>query len=115
MAGGQHHHRTLLDKYHPGYFGKLGMRYFHKTQQKFFCPAVNVNQLWTLVSKQTFENAQTRKDGKVPVIDCVAAGFYKVLGNGNFPQVPVIVKAKIFSSLAEKKITAAGGVCVLTA
>lgn len=22
MAGGQHHHRTNLDKYHPGYFGK---------------------------------------------------------------------------------------------
>lgn len=27
MAGGQHHHRTNLDKYHPGYFGKVGMRY----------------------------------------------------------------------------------------
>ena len=23
MAGGQHHHRTNLDKYHPGYFGKV--------------------------------------------------------------------------------------------
>lgn len=21
-AGGQHHHRILMDKYHPGYFGK---------------------------------------------------------------------------------------------
>merc|ERR1711862_240257 len=28
-AGGQHHHRILFDKYHPGYFGKVGMRYFH--------------------------------------------------------------------------------------
>ena len=27
MAGGQHHHRTNIDKYHPGYFGKVGMRY----------------------------------------------------------------------------------------
>lgn len=26
MAGGQHHHRTNIDKYHPGYFGKVGMR-----------------------------------------------------------------------------------------
>ncbi|KAL1977592.1 hypothetical protein VTN31DRAFT_451 [Thermomyces dupontii] len=25
MAGGQHHHRTNLDKFHPGYFGKVGM------------------------------------------------------------------------------------------
>ncbi|KAB8293304.1 hypothetical protein EYC80_007633 [Monilinia laxa] len=23
LAGGQHHHRTNMDKYHPGYFGKL--------------------------------------------------------------------------------------------
>jgi large subunit ribosomal protein L27Ae len=22
-AGGQHHHRILFDKYHPGYFGKV--------------------------------------------------------------------------------------------
>ena len=23
-AGGQHHHRIMMDKYHPGYFGKVG-------------------------------------------------------------------------------------------
>ena len=26
------------------------MRYFHKTQNKFFCPTINVEKLWTLVS-----------------------------------------------------------------
>jgi ribosomal protein L15 len=40
MAGGQHHHRTNLDKYHPGYFGKVGMRYFHK-QQKYVQPQID--------------------------------------------------------------------------
>ena len=29
LAGGQHHHRIMMDKYHPGYFGKVGMRVFH--------------------------------------------------------------------------------------
>ena len=29
-AGGLHHHRILFDKYYPGCFGKVGMRYFHK-------------------------------------------------------------------------------------
>jgi len=24
-AGGQHHHRILFDKYHPGYFGKVSL------------------------------------------------------------------------------------------
>jgi large subunit ribosomal protein L27Ae len=28
-AGGQHHHRILFNKLHPGYFGKKGMRTFH--------------------------------------------------------------------------------------
>lgn len=36
MAGGQHHHRTNIDKYHPGYFGKVGMRYFHKLQNQLY-------------------------------------------------------------------------------
>jgi hypothetical protein len=40
---------------HPGYFGKVGMRHFHKTTQKYHCPSVNLDKLWTLVSEQTRE------------------------------------------------------------
>merc|ERR1712156_1008999 len=50
-AGGQHHHRTLIDKYHPGYFGKVGMRHFHKTNNKYHCPTVNIDKIWSLVNK----------------------------------------------------------------
>merc|ERR1712193_578630 len=50
-AGGQHHHRINWDKYHPGYFGKVGMRYFHKTQNQFRRPVLNVDKMWSLVSK----------------------------------------------------------------
>ncbi len=45
MAGGQHHHRTNLDKYHPGYFGKVGMRYFHKLQNQFWRPVINLDKV----------------------------------------------------------------------
>jgi large subunit ribosomal protein L27Ae len=38
-----------------------------------------------------------------------------VLGKGQLPAQPVVVKAKFFSKLAEKKIKEAGGACVLTA
>lgn len=48
MAGGQHHHRTNLDKYHPGYFGKVGMRYFHKTNQQFWKPTINLDKVRSL-------------------------------------------------------------------
>jgi len=104
-AGGQHHLRVMFDRFHPGYFGKRGMRYFHKTQQKFYCPTVNVEKLASFVGEQKAEGE------KIPVIDCVANGYYKVLGNGVW-KTAAIVKAKFFSKLAEKKIVAAGGVCV---
>jgi len=111
-AGGQHHHRIMFDKYHPGYFGKVGMRYFHKTQQKFFCPTINVEKLWTLVS----EEARTScPKGKAVVIDCIKNGIFKVLGAGELPDQKLVVKAKFFSKDAEKKIKAVGGACVLVA
>eukprot|EP00343_Euplotes_focardii_P007256 CAMPEP_0205822776 /NCGR_PEP_ID=MMETSP0206-20130828/13966_1 /ASSEMBLY_ACC=CAM_ASM_000279 /TAXON_ID=36767 /ORGANISM="Euplotes focardii, Strain TN1" /LENGTH=148 /DNA_ID=CAMNT_0053119325 /DNA_START=21 /DNA_END=467 /DNA_ORIENTATION=- len=114
-AGGQHHHRILFDKYHPGYFGKMGMRHFHHTKNKDFCPTVNLDLLWTLVSEQQRTSAAQSKSGKVPVIDVTKAGYFKVLGKGKLPSQPMIVKAKFFSRRAEEKIKGVGGACVLTA
>ena len=37
---------------HPGYFGKIGMRYFHKTLNKNYLPTINVSNLWSLVSEE---------------------------------------------------------------
>ena len=45
MAGGQHHHRINVDKYHPGYFGKVGMRYFNWTHQPFWKPTINLDKV----------------------------------------------------------------------
>ncbi|VUZ57004.1 unnamed protein product [Hymenolepis diminuta] len=89
-AGGEHHHRINFCKYHPGYFGKI-------------------------VSEQTYQKYKSSKDGKAPVIDCVRKGYFKVLGKGILPKVPVIVKARFFSRRAEEKIKSVGGACVLTA
>ena len=112
-AGGQHHHRILFDKFHPGYFGKVGMRRFHLMKNRDFCPTINVDKIWTLVSEEVKEAAKGSE--KAPVIDVTKAGFFKVLGKGRLPAQPVIVKAKFFSQEAESKIKAAGGACLLTA
>lgn len=114
-AGGQHHHRINFDKYHPGYFGKVGMRHLHLKKNPIYCPEINVDKVWNLVSEQTREQYAKRTDGKAPVIDCVRAGYFKVLGKGRLPAQPVIVRAKFFSFEAEKKIKEAGGVCVTVA
>merc|ERR1712017_59863 len=114
-AGGQHHQRIIMDKYHPGYFGKVGMRHFHKMSNQYHCPTVNVDRLWTLVpSSVREEHAKTEvaAKGVVPVIDVTKSGFFKVLGKGRLPSQPVIVKAKFFSKTAEKKIKDVGGACV---
>jgi len=42
-------------------------------------------------------------------------GIFKVLGKGTLPPQPVVVKAKFFSKLAEKKIKDVGGACILVA
>ncbi|XP_074811084.1 large ribosomal subunit protein uL15-like [Natator depressus] len=100
-AGGMHHHRINFDKYHPGYFGKVGMRHYHLKKNQNFCPTVNLDKLWTLVSDQTRLNYAKNQAGLAPVIDFVRSGYYKVLGKGKLPKQPVIVKAKFFSRKAE--------------
>ncbi|KAK7868566.1 hypothetical protein R5R35_009462 [Gryllus longicercus] len=114
-AGGMHHHRINFDKYHPGYFGKLGMRNYHFRRNTKWCPTLNLDKLWTLVSEKQRLKYKADPDGKAPVIDVVRAGYYKVLGKGILPKQPVIVKAKFFSKRAEEKIKSVGGACVLQA
>eukprot|EP00948_MAST-09A_sp_MAST-9A-sp1_P000402 g402.t1 len=115
-AGGQHHHRILFDKFHPGYFGKVGMRKYHYKKNLHHCPTVNVDRLWTFFDEKTFEKAEKlAKVGKAPILDLNKKGIFKVLGKGRLPEVPIVVKARYFSKLAEQKIKAAGGACILCA
>ena len=67
----------VLFSSHPGYFGKVGMRHFHLTKNKYFCPSVNLDKLWSLVSEQTREHYKTKKD-TAPVIDVVRAVSIKL-------------------------------------
>lgn len=45
-------HAPIPFSSHPGYFGKVGMRHFHLTTQSAYCPTVNLDKLWSLVSEQ---------------------------------------------------------------
>ena len=113
-AGGLTHMRTAMDRYHPGYFGKKGIRVFHLKRNTLWKPSVNIDKLWSLVTEGTRQTYAKNKD-RVPVIDVTKAGYHKVLGKGMLPRQPVVIKAKWFSKIAERKIKAVGGACVLTA
>ena len=74
----------------------------------------NPLQLWTLIpaeSRDKYLNAAP--GGAAPVIDLLSLGFAKLLGKGRLPQVPVVVKCRYVSALAERKIKEAGGVIEL--
>merc|ERR1712086_337424 len=109
-AGGQHHHRIMYDKYHPGFFGKVGMRYYHKLKNQFHMPTINTDKLYAMITEEQLAAAK-KNAGKALVMDVTKLGYFKVLGKGKLPKLPLLVKARYFSKLAEKKIQEAGGAC----
>nr|XP_016512859.1 PREDICTED: 60S ribosomal protein L27a-2-like [Nicotiana tabacum] len=91
------------------------MRYFHKLRNKFHCPTINIDNLWSLVPQEVKDKAKS-SNGAAPLIDVTQYGYFKVLGKGVLPEnQAVVVKAKLISKNAEKKIKEAGGAVVLTA
>ena len=114
LAGGQHHHRIMMDKYHPGYFGKVGMRVFHLKKNIHYRPIINLDKILTLVPKDVVEKAKTSNSDEKLTIDVTKYGYYKVLGKGILP-FAIIVKAKFFSKEAEKRLKDIGGAAVLIA
>lgn len=71
--------------------------------------------LFCLSSSLQAREAAAKDKATSPMIDVTKYGIFKVLGKGQLPSQPVVVKAKFFSKLAEKKIKEVGGACVLTA
>ena len=93
------------------------MRRFHLLKNRETRPVANLDKLWSIVGEDVLKQAKEGKfgAGKAPVIDLTNYGIFKLLGKGRLPEVPVVVKARYFSGLAERKIKAVGGACVLTA
>jgi large subunit ribosomal protein L27Ae len=100
-----------MDKYHPGYFGKVGMRHFHKKANPTWKPTMNLSQIAKLIPA---EQKNAKKGGDLPVVDLLSHGYAKLLGSGHL-EIPCIVKARYVSEKAEKKIRKAGGAVVLQA
>ena len=90
------------------------MRTFHKKNSLYYCPTINVDRLWSLVPEEVYAAAKAGAK-EAPVIDVTKLGYFKVLGKGNLPEMPIVVKAKYFSKDAEKKIQATGGAVLLSA
>ena len=76
----------------------------------------NTLQLWALVPQEKRDQYLSEKNSDTaPVLDLLPLGYSKVLGKGRLPEIPMVVRARYFSKLAEKKIKDAGGIVELVA
>lgn len=116
------------------------MRRFHLKRGTTHCPTVNIDRLWSMMPEGVYDKCKADSNELAPVIDVTKLvsssrltpllwriacspvlcfqnlqGYFKVLGKGNLPDIPIIVKARYFSKDAEKKIKATGGAVLLTA
>ena len=65
--------------------------------------------------KHLHNHHEKKNKDTAPVIDLLSLGYAKVLGKGRLPPVPIVVRARYISELAEKKIKEAGGIIQLVA
>ena len=78
-----------------------------------YCPTMNLDEILSILPEEVLEQAKN-DNSKAPVIDLTQHGIFKLLGRGHIDR-PIVVKTKFISSIAEKKIKAAGGACILIA
>ncbi|KAI5072346.1 hypothetical protein GOP47_0012452 [Adiantum capillus-veneris] len=78
---------------------------------KFHCPIVNVDYLFSLLS----DSVKSALEGKGTLLDVTQFRYFKVLDKGDAPPTPLVVKANFFSKLVEKKIKEASGAVLLAA
>ena len=97
-----------MDKFHPGYFGKVGMRFFHYKRNQHHCPVVNLDQLQLLLTDEQ------RNSKATPTIDLNEHGIFKLLGRGVVNRA-YNLKVRIFSDKAKERIEKAGGTITLAA
>lgn len=62
----------------------MGIRQYHLKRAAEYCPVINIDKIWSLVSDATRLKYKDSKD-KAPVIDVGKAGYFKVLGKGRLP------------------------------
>ena len=76
------------------------MRYFHKQQNHFWSPIVNLDKLVSLIPEETrADYISGKKADTVPVLDLLPLGYSKVLGKGRLPDFPIVVRARWVSKL----------------
>lgn len=108
LAGGHKHKWSFVVKYDKTRFGKHGFKRHGSGMQAI--TKINLQQI-EMMMDYFVEKKFAEKEGNAMKVDLKKAGYEKVLGSGKVTK-PMIVQAKWFSKIAEKKLEEAGGKAV---
>lgn len=107
-AGGHKHKWSYTMKYDRDRYGKHGFSRPPSTIKHV--RSINLDTIEEMMGRFV-EMKFAEKEGSAMKVDLQKAGYDKVLGSGKVTK-PLIVQAKTFSKLAEKKLSEAGGKAV---
>ena len=80
--------QTLRNSRHPNCSGKVGMRYFHRPRNKFYCPTVDADRLWSL-SPDGIKDFATAYDGRSALLTGITSPCCpEIPGQSNFIDGP---------------------------
>ncbi|XP_044080757.1 60S ribosomal protein L27a-like [Neovison vison] len=103
-AGRVHRPRINFGKHNPCCFGKVSLRDYCIKSNSSFCPTVNLDKLWTWVSKDPRVNMARNKTRVALITHVVQSGYYGVLEQGELPKQPNSMKAKFSIMRAGERI-----------
>ena len=75
------------------------MRHFHKLKNHYVRPVINLDKVWTLIGEEKRE-ACAKDTSKAPCIDLTEFGIFKLLGKGQLPNQPIVIKCRYVSEIS---------------
>ena len=82
------HHQMLRDNRRPKYSGKVGMRYFHRPRNKFYCPTVSADRFWSLSPDDIKDLAMACDESSAPFIGVAPFSYSEILKRNAFTGCP---------------------------
>ena len=76
------------DGRHPRRSGKVGMRYFHRPRNKFYCPTVDADRLWSLGPDGVKDPVMAYDDCSALLTGITPPCYSKIRGQNNFTDSP---------------------------
>ena len=104
--------KTWYTRYHPDFFGKRGMNFYHIKKNAEIKKQISLARVYGLMSEEERYQIVANKD-KCPIIDVREFGYHVVVGGELSLKRPLIVKARYITPAAVTEIEKVGGKAVL--